>query len=70
MTPAAGAQVLARFDGGAPALLERRVGTGRVLLWASTLDLSWSDFPLKPVFLPFVHRAVRHLAAYTEPRPG
>ena len=31
--------MLARFDGGAPALLERRVGAGRVLLWASTLDL-------------------------------
>jgi hypothetical protein len=61
--------VLARFDGGAPALLERRVGTGRVLLWASTLDLSWSDLPLKPVFLPFIHRSMRHLAAYAEPAP-
>ena len=63
------AQVLARFDAGAPALLERRTGTGRVLLWASTLDLAWSDFPLKPVFLPFVHRAARYLSAYTEPAP-
>ncbi len=69
VTPATGVQVLARFDGGAPALLERKVGTGRVLLWASTLDLSWSDFPLKPVFLPFIHRTVRHLAAYSEPAP-
>jgi Mg-chelatase subunit ChlD len=67
--PAADAQVLARFDGGAPALLERRVGSGRVLLWTSTLDLSWNDFPLKPVYLPFVHRAARYLAAYTEPAP-
>jgi hypothetical protein len=63
------AQVLARFDGGAPALVERRVGAGRVLLWASTLDLTWGDFPLKPVFLPFVHQAMRHLAAYAEPAP-
>ena len=69
VTPVAGAQILARFDGGAPALVERRVGTGRVLLWASTLDLRWSDLPLKPVFLPFVHRTMRHLAAYTEPLP-
>jgi hypothetical protein len=67
--PAMGVQVLARFDGGSPALLERKVGTGRVLLWASTLDLAWSDFPLKPVFLPFIHRTVRHLAAYAEPAP-
>jgi hypothetical protein len=63
------AQVLARFDGGTPALVERRVGSGRVLLWASTLDLSWSDLPLKPVFLPFMHRAMVRLASYTEPAP-
>lgn len=69
VTPGAGVEVLARFDGGAPALLERRVGAGRVLLWASTLDLAWSDFPLKPVYLPFVHQAVRHLTAYAEPAP-
>ena len=69
VTPAADAQVLARFDGGAPALVERRIGAGRVLLWTSTLDLSWSDFPLKPVYLPFVHRAARHLASYSEPAP-
>ena len=67
--PAPMAQVLARFDAGAPALLERRTGMGRVLLWTSSLDLAWSDFPLKPVFLPFVHRAMRHLSAYAEPAP-
>jgi hypothetical protein len=61
------ARVLARFDTGAPALLETSSGRGRVLLWTSTLDLSWNDLPLKPVFLPFVHRAVRHLAAYAAP---
>jgi hypothetical protein len=67
--PEASSQVLARFDAGAPALLERQVGSGRVLLWTSTLDLSWSDMPLKPVFLPFVHRAARHLSGYSEPPP-
>jgi hypothetical protein len=60
-------QILARFDDGTPALLERKVGRGRVLMWASTLDLAWNDLALKPVYLPFVHRAMRHLAAYAEP---
>jgi hypothetical protein len=64
-----GAQVLARFDSGAPAVLERRVGAGRVVLWGSTLDDSWSDLPKKLLFVPFVHQAVRHLARYTEPKP-
>jgi hypothetical protein len=67
VTPVSASQVLARFDAGPPALLERRVGGGRVLLWTSTLDLLWSDLPLKPVFLPFVHRASVYLANYTEP---
>ena len=62
-------QVLARFDAGAPAVLERRVGTGRVMLWASTVDTTWSDLPIKPVFLPFIHRTMEHLANYREPRP-
>jgi Aerotolerance regulator N-terminal/von Willebrand factor type A domain len=67
--PAPGAQILARFDGGTPALVERQVGNGRVLLWATTLDQSWSDFPIKPVYLPFVHQNIRYLAAYAPPAP-
>jgi len=59
-------QVLARFDDGAPALMERRTGAGRALLWMSTLDLGWNDLPVKPVFLPFVHTMMRYLADYSE----
>ena len=69
VTPQQGATVLARFDDGAPALLERRIGAGRVMLWASSLDMEWSDLAVKPVFLPFVHQIARHLAAYREPEP-
>jgi hypothetical protein len=63
------AQVLARFDDGAPALLERRVGAGRVIAWTSTLDVTWNDLALKPVFLPFIHRVGATLASYTQ-RPA
>jgi hypothetical protein len=69
ITAVPSAQVLAKFDGTAPAVLERRVGSGRVLLWATTLDDTWSDLPRRGVFLPLVHRAMRHLSGYTEPRP-
>jgi hypothetical protein len=69
LTAAKNAQVLARFDAGAPAVAERRTGNGRVLIWGSTLDVQWSDLPQRPVFLPFIHRAVRHLAGYSEPQP-
>jgi hypothetical protein len=69
VTPGKEAQILARFDDGAPALVERRVGNGRVLVWTSTLDLEGNDLPLKSVFLPFVHRMVTTLASYSE-RPS
>jgi hypothetical protein len=68
-TPSKAAQVLARFDGGIPAMLERRVGNGRVLLWTTALDRPSSDLPINPVFPVFVHQVVRYLAAYKEPQP-
>jgi Aerotolerance regulator N-terminal/von Willebrand factor type A domain len=65
-TGQAAGQVLARFDDGTPALLERKTGAGRVLLWTSTLDLEWNDLPVKPVFLPFLHTVTKYLADYSE----
>ncbi len=56
------AHPLARFDDGGVALAERRVGRGVVLLWASPFDNTWSDLPVRPIFLPLVHQGVRYLA--------
>src|SRR5262245_36439665 len=66
LTAAKDASVLARFDTGEPALVERGAGRGRVIVFASTLDLSWNDLPLKPMFLPFVHQLGRHLSGFHE----
>lgn len=64
-----GSQILARFDDGAPAIVERKTGAGRVIAWASTLDVAWNDLALKPVFLPFIHRLAATLASYSQ-RPA
>jgi hypothetical protein len=56
--------VLARFDDGGVALASRALGRGRVLVWTSPLDTSWSDLALQPVFLPFVHELVRYAAGH------
>ena len=60
------ATVLARFDTGEPALVERNAGRGKVVVFASTLDLAWNDLALKPMFLPFVHQVGRHLSGFKE----
>lgn len=52
--------VLARFDDGLPAVLERRVGTGHVVALAIPLDVQSGDFPLQPAFLPFTRQLLLH----------
>ena len=66
LTAAKDASVLARFDTGEPALVERAAGRGRVIVFASTTDLNWNDLALKPMFLPFVHQLGRHLSGFKE----
>ncbi len=56
-------QTIARFTDGAPALLERSSGRGKVLLFASDVGHRWNDFPLHAVFVPFVQESVRYLGA-------
>jgi hypothetical protein len=62
-------RVLARFDDGAVAAVERRLGEGRVILWTTSLDDSWNDLVLKPVYLPLLHQFARYLASYEAPAP-
>lgn len=57
------AEVVARFDDGAPALLERRGAEGgRVMMWATATDTYWNDLAIQPVYLPFMQRIAAYLA--------
>lgn len=59
--------VLAWMDDGGPVLADLHYGAGRVLLWGSDLGNVWNDLPLRSVFLPTLHEAVRYLARHHEP---
>jgi hypothetical protein len=61
-----GDRVLARFDDGGIAAAEKRVGIGRVIALSTTLDDSWNDLALKPVYLPLIHQVTRYLAQYEQ----
>ena len=63
-----GWDVLARFTNGAPALMERPEGRGRVMLFTSDLSRRWNDFPLNPAFVPFTIETVRHAAGSSDRR--
>lgn len=61
--------VLARFSGGDPALTEQEVGEGRLMIFTSDLDNTWSRFPLNPAFVPFAVETARYLSRGQE-APG
>jgi aerotolerance regulator-like protein/VWA domain-containing protein len=54
-------RVLIKLDDGAPLLIERTLGAGRVLLFTSSLDREWNDLPVQPVYVPFVAGLANHL---------
>ncbi len=66
--PTADATVIAAYDDGSPALFEKSYGDasmrtpGRVLCFTSTIDREWNDLPIRAVYLPFLHEAIKYLA--------
>jgi len=61
-------RVIAAFDDGAPALVEARRGKGRVLLFTSTADRDWTDWPIRTSFLPVMQRFAGFLVGGLEER--
>jgi hypothetical protein len=57
------AHVLARFQNGRPALLEKPRGKGLSMLSLTPTDPTWTDFPMRVLFVPYVHELVRYLGA-------
>ncbi|HEX4642150.1 MAG TPA: BatA domain-containing protein [Candidatus Acidoferrales bacterium] len=63
------AKVIAHLTDGTPLLMEKKIGEGNVLLFASGFDNLTNDFPLHPVFVPFVEQTALYLSG-TERRSG
>ena len=61
-------RVLARWNdpNRSPAVIERIVGEGRVLLWTTTADRAGNDWPIEPSFVLAVREAVRGTARPTK----
>ncbi|RMF57292.1 MAG: hypothetical protein D6743_19150, partial [Calditrichaeota bacterium] len=66
MTPFKPDAVLASFDDGGAAVLERQVGAGKVVVFTSTLDTEWTDLPVKAFFLPLLYRTLEYVVKETE----
>ena len=58
--------VTARFSDGSPAMVEHRYRSGRVAMFATTVDDAWTDLPYQPVFVPFVLDTLSRLAGRSD----
>jgi hypothetical protein len=58
----AGSRVVAKLADGTPLLLDKQIGQGHVLVFASGLDNVTNDLPLHPEFVAFVDEAARYLS--------
>ncbi|MCC6580815.1 MAG: VWA domain-containing protein [Phycisphaeraceae bacterium] len=54
-------RVLMRYADRAPAMVELRVGAGKLLLTSFPASPAWSNVPLKPEFVPLLLRSVEYL---------
>jgi hypothetical protein len=63
------ARVAARLTDGTPLLVEKPLGEGHLLLFASGMENLTNDLPLHPLFVAFVDRLARHLSG-SEPLSG
>ena len=52
------ATVVATFADGTPAAVEKKIGRGHVVVFASTADIAWNNFALMPAYLPVMRRTV------------
>ena len=50
------------FSNQHPAVIESEVGKGIVVLFLSSLDRDWNDFPIQPTYLPWVQRWTQYAA--------
>jgi hypothetical protein len=57
-------RVLAKWNDpeGHPAVIEKRFGKGRVLLWTISANREWSDWPIDPTYVLAVRSAVAAIA--------
>ena len=51
-------QTVLSFADGLPAITARSFGLGRVIQFATTADTAWNDLPVRPAFVPLLHRCL------------
>ncbi len=70
VVPASGGETIIRLSNGTPFMSEYRRGRGRVIYIAAPPTDSWSNLPLKGIFVPIATRTVFYVGARGDAFPG
>ena len=55
---------------GSPLLIERRIGEGKVLVFASALSTTWNDLAVNPLFVALMVGVIEHLSGFESDNSG
>jgi hypothetical protein len=68
--PERGTAIAVAFSSGAPALITRDYGQGRVGVLTTSVDRDWTDLPMRPGFVPLVERTLDYLGGTRSSNAG
>ena len=64
--PDTNAAVIGKYDTDDAFMIERIIGNGKILVFTSTFNTEWGDFPVNEIFLPFVYQVAKYVSASSE----
>jgi len=67
--PSNNTHVLASLSNNAPAIVEKRLGQGRILAVANPCDRDWSDWPTERIFLPLIRELFAYMSSIGKEKP-
>ncbi|MDP6502620.1 MAG: BatA domain-containing protein [Planctomycetota bacterium] len=57
------ARTVLKLSDGTPLLVEKKVGTGRVMLFASSIDRLWNDLAISPLYPIWIHQLLSYMSS-------
>jgi len=64
--PDTNAVVIGKYDTDDAFIIERILGKGKIIVFTSTFNTEWGDFPVNEIFLPFVYQVTKYVSASSE----
>jgi len=64
--PDTNSAVIGKYDTDDAFMIERILGEGKILVFTSTFNTEWGDFPVNEIYLPFVYQVAKYVLASSE----